>query len=106
MADQEDVPITVNGWMWLKPDGGAEAFAEYIATARPILEKHLGQEFVAEYWEPSATMGGDHLEPDIVAINHFPSEAAFMKAIEDPDYPTHLLEEATTRVEVVQIRKG
>ncbi|HUV18649.1 MAG TPA: DUF1330 domain-containing protein [Ilumatobacteraceae bacterium] len=105
MADQEDGPITMIGWLWLEPDGGAELFAEYIATARPILEKHLGQEFVSQYWERTATLGGD-LDPDIVAINDFPSEAAFMAAMQDPDYPTHLLEEATTRVEVVQIRKG
>lgn len=105
MTEQEDGPITMVGLLWFDPDGGRETYEKYIAAGKPILERHLGTQFVSQSFDRKATVAGE-LEPDLVAINDFPSEAAFMAAIQDPDYPAELLEKATTRVEVFQIRRG
>jgi uncharacterized protein (DUF1330 family) len=90
--------------LWFKPDGGEAAYREYLAAAKPFMEKHLGREFVAQGYKPVATRRGD-LDPDFVAINEFPNEAVFMAATRDPDYPRELLEKAVTRLEVLQVHK-
>ena len=104
METEPDHPVTVVGMLWFDPDGGEETFRNYLEASRPFMEKHLGRPFVSQTYRPVATLGGD-LDPDLVAINEFHSKAAFMAAIEDPEYPSHLLEGAVTRVEVVQVRK-
>lgn len=104
VAEHDDQPIIQIGLLWLDPDGGAERYRDYLAASRPIVEKHLGRPFVAENYERLATLKGD-LDPDVVAINEFPSPAAIGEFLQDPDYPGELLRSATTRVEVIQLRK-
>jgi uncharacterized protein (DUF1330 family) len=103
METQHDGPITIVGMLWFQPDGGEARYREYLEAAKPTMEKHLGRPFTSQGFKPIATLAGD-LDPDFVAINEFPSEAVFMAAVQDPDYPSHLVEGFVARIEVVEVR--
>ena len=104
LASHDDQPIIQIGLLWFDPDGGADIYLEYLAASKPFMEKYLGRPFVAEGYERLATLSGD-LDPDFVAINEFPNAGTIEALRNDPEYPRELLRRATTRVEIIQLRK-
>ena len=105
MSEDQDGAVTVVGWIWLRPDGGEDAYRRYLEASKRFLEPAFGESYETTSYRRAMTVGGE-LDPDIVAINRFPSEARFMAAVSDPDYPSELLLDAVTRVEVQLMREA
>lgn len=85
VAEDDGKPIVMLNLLRFRPDGGRARYFEYIALARPLVEKYGG----------GVVYAGDGLNAvvaeagqswDAVALVRYPSRKAFTDMIADPAY--------------------
>lgn len=84
-ADGGAEPIFMLNLLRFQADGGQEAYATYAAAAQP----HLARVGAQVQWAgacDAALIGPGDPEWDIAAVVRYPSRAAFLAMIQDPDY--------------------
>jgi uncharacterized protein (DUF1330 family) len=68
-----------------RPDGGAETYGRYAAAAAPHLDRVGGRVVFAAAAQDSV-IGPEAPEWDLVLGVEYPSRAAFLAMVADPDY--------------------
>lgn len=85
VAEDDGKPVVMLNLLRFKPDGGRERYFEYIALARPFVEKVGGSVVYAGDGLP-ALVGGPDQVWDGVALVRYPTRKAFLAMVEDPGY--------------------
>ncbi len=100
MADEKLYMLNV---LWFKRDGGAEKYAEYVAAARPYVQKHGGR-MVAGF-EPQTALIGEW-DADLFFVVEWPDLQSFAKLPADEGYSkiAHLREEALEKSLLIQCK--
>ena len=78
----EDAVYMLNA-LWLRPEGGEEAYRRYAAAVAPLLRK-AGARVLPAY-RPRETVIG-HWDPDLFFLVEYPSWDAFQEMIRSPEY--------------------
>jgi len=82
-ADPDRGPVTMLNLLKLRPDGGAETYAEYGLAVAPLLEK-VGGRIVHAGGAGAALIGrGDW---DLVVLVEYPTHRAFLQMILSEEY--------------------
>lgn len=78
-------PVVMLNLLKFAPGGGAEDYATYAAAVQPHLARVGGELAWAGACTP-ALIGPEEAEWDLVALVRYPSRAAFLEMVTDPDY--------------------
>lgn len=98
-----DARIYMLNALWLKPDGGAERYADYMRAVAPVVAKYGGRK-VDSYVPERALIG--EFDADLVFFVEWPNQEAFMSFIADPDFASAraIRDEALSKSLLVQCR--
>ena len=98
-ADPERGPVLMLNLIELRPEGGAERYAEYGAAVAPLLERVGARVLHAGRAGPALIGAGGW---DLVLLVEYPSHGAFLAMILSPEYAeiAHLRSESLVRSEL------
>ena len=82
-ADPERGPVTMVNLLKLRPNGGAERYAEYGVAVAPLVERVGGRVVYAGGAGAALIGGGDW---DLVVLVEYPSHRAFLQMILSEEY--------------------
>jgi uncharacterized protein (DUF1330 family) len=85
LSAKDDTPIVMLNLLRFDPDGGRQRHFEYLEMAAPILARFGAKILFRGDGLPVLTDGEVKMW-DAVLLVQYPSRAAFMAMVEDPDY--------------------
>lgn len=85
MTEEDDRPVVMLNLIRFQPDGGREAYAQYLQMAGPVLAR-FGAEMLFGGDGLAVLTTGDTPGWDVVVLVRYPRRSVFKAMTQDPEY--------------------